>query len=377
VIDSIETMEARLRIYHCALVANYRLLKSRVAPADLAAVVKADGYGLGAAPVARTLAGAGCRHFFVAQLGEAIALRPHLPPEAQMYILNGFHRGGEAACESLGAIPVINSLDQLDHWAAHARASGIRLPAVLQVDSGMSRLGLSASEASALAATPERLDGIDLRLVLSHLACADEPHHPANEAQADAFAVLTDLFPNVPKSLDNSAGALLPRGHFDLVRAGIGLYGGAPHIDTVNPMQPVVSLDARIIQTRHVASGVGVGYGLSFVATRARRIATIGVGYADGWPRNLGNRGHAFIDGIRIPIVGRISMDTMTLDVTDVPEAHTRPGAEVELLGPHQSIDDVAREAGTIGYEILTRLGRRYAREHMSADVPVPAELLA
>ena len=354
-----------LRIDLDALVANYHVLQRQVGGARVAGVIKADAYGLGAAPVAQALAEAGCDQFFVAQLKEAIALRQTLRGGAALYVLNGLQPGAEAAAVAADAIPVLNSLDQIERWAMRAAREGRRLRAALQVDSGMQRMGLSGAELERLLAEPSRLDGIDLGLVMSHLACADQPEAEANRAQAERFVALARHFPGVPRSLDNSGGAFHPRDHFDIVRAGIALYGGAPHEGRPNPMRRVVALDARILQVREVPAGTGIGYGLSSVSDRPRRIAAIGVGYADGWPRHLGNRGAAFIDGRRAPIAGRVSMDSITLDVTGVPEALLNPGALVELLGPHQTIDDVARDAGTIPYEILTQLGHRYARTYL------------
>ncbi|GGB38378.1 alanine racemase, catabolic [Sphingomonas metalli] len=354
---------AVLRIDLGALAANYRIIQRAVAPAAVAGVVKADGYGLGAAQVAEALIGAGCRHLFVALLTEAAALKPQLPPNIPLFVLNGLNPGAEPACAAIGAIPVLNSLDQIDRWAAEAQRRGRTLPAALQLDSGMSRLGLPPEEVEALAADSARLDGIETVLVMSHLACADDPAAAANARQRAAFLSLAERLPAARRSLDNSGGSLLPRGHLDLVRAGIALYGGAPQ-EGENPMRPVVSLTTRIVQTRTVPAGTGVGYGLSWVAPRESRIATVPVGYADGWPRHLGNIGAAFIGGIRVPIAGRVSMDSLTLDVTDVPDALLAPGSLVELLGPHQTIDMVARDAGTISYEILTRLGHRYARHY-------------
>lgn len=360
------TAGARLTIDLAALAGNYRLIRKQVGPAAVGGVVKANGYGLGAVEVARTLIAQGCRHIFVALQGEAEALVPQLGGAAPVYILNGLLPGGEAACAALGAVPVLNSLDQAERWAAQAALSGQRLPAVLQVDTGMSRMGFPADELDTLLAQPELLERIDLRFVMSHLACADTPADAANAAQAARFQKIAARFSGVPRALDNSGGAFHQRGHFDLVRAGIALYGGAPD-DRANPMQPVVSLEARIAQLRTIPAGTGVGYGLTFRTTRETRIATIPVGYADGWPRILGNVGSAFIAGQRVAIAGRVSMDSMTLDVTDVPAEHLYPGAPVELLGPHQGIDAVAADAGTIAYEILTQLSRRYERVYLPA----------
>lgn len=363
---SIDTAGAVLRIDLNALADNYRIIQRQVAPAAVAGVVKANAYGLGAEHVAATLMEAGCRHFFVALLGEAVALKPTLRKGIALFVLNGQQPGAEADCAAIGATPVLNSLDQITRWAAQARRLGRRLPAALQVDSGMSRLGLPPEEIAILADEQERLDGIDVQLLMSHLACADDPDTTFNDEQRRNFDTLTRHFPDVARALDNSGGAFLKRTHFDLVRAGIALYGGAPQ-GMPNPMRPVVALEARISQLREIPAGAGVGYGLTYRCERPTRIATIPVGYADGWPRHLSNAGSAFIGGIRVLVAGRVSMDSITLDVTDLPDALLYPGAPVELLGPHQTIDDVAADAGTISYEILTQLGQRYCRDYRVA----------
>lgn len=385
---------AVLRIDINAIVANYRALQRRAAPAQAAAVVKADCYGLGAAHIAPALEKAGCRHFFVAHLAEALALQPLLKAPSRLYILNGLVPGAEAECAATYAdtadtgaaagkaiiVPVLNSPDQIDRWAAAARTAtnatnatgnitgsttGARpLPGVVQVDSGMSRLGLQPHEIDELLANPRRLDGVDLSYVMSHFACADTPDAPSNSAQYDRFYAIAARFPHLGRSLDNSGGTFLPgHGHGDLIRPGIALYGGAVQMGQPSPMRPVVELTARILQIRTIKAGTGVGYGLTYTAPEDETtIATIGVGYADGWPRALSNKGAAYIGGIRVPIAGRVSMDSMTLDVSHVPAEHLYPGAPVELIGPHQGIDDVAADAGTISYEILTQLSHRYAR---------------
>jgi len=357
---------ARLTIDWDALAANYRLLREAVAPAKVAGVVKADGYGLGADRVAQVLLAQGCEHLFVALLCEAKALLPTVAGRAPVYVLNGLLPGQEGECAQMGAIPVLNSLDQAQRWAAQGQAIARRLPAILQVDTGMSRMGMEPWEVDGFLADPAMAAWIDLRFLISHLACADEPDHAANAEQAARFGAIAACFPNLPRALDNSGGAFLERGHFDLVRAGIALYGGAPKAG-VNPMHAVVSLESAIAQLRKVPVGAGVGYGMTFHALRETRIATIPVGYADGWPRSLSNRGAAWIAGHRAPIIGRVSMDSITLDVTDVPDEFLYPGAPVELIGPHQTIDDVAADAGTISYEILTQLSRRYERIYLGA----------
>ncbi|WP_380877066.1 alanine racemase, catabolic [Sphingomonas sp. DBB INV C78] len=355
----------RLRIDLRALVENYSTLAARVAPAHLAAVVKANAYGLSAARVAPELFEAGCRNFFVAHFVEALELRPCLPDAATIWVLNGLMPGSETACARSDIVPVLNSLDQARRWQEIARSLGRSLRAALQVDTGMSRLGLAPQEAIGLAADARFGSDVSLELIMSHLACADTPDHPANAAQLARFEALAKHFPNVPRSLANSGGAFLTAGfHFDLARTGVALYGGAPDDAAENPIRPVVTLEARVIQLRNIPAGSGVGYGLSFSAERPSRVATIGVGYADGLPRSLGNRGAAWFNGHRLPIAGRVSMDSITLDVTELAEGELAPGDWIELIGPNQSIDTLARDAGTISYEILTSLGARYHRSY-------------
>ena len=349
-----------------ALTENYRLLRDRLGGADCAAVVKADAYGLGAARVAATLLRAGCRQFFVAHLQEGVALREALPAEAEVFVLNGLMSGAEALCLDAGLTPVLNSLSQLDAWSALGRRVGRTLPAILQVDSGMARLGLAPVEVDRLVAEPARLDGVALRAVMSHLACADEPDHPANRAQLAMFEAQRRRLPPAPASFANSSGIFLGADyHFDLARPGAALYGVAPVPGKPNPMRAVVRLDARVIQTRQIVAGDAVGYGHTFRAPQTMRIATLAVGYADGWLRSVGAKGSGFVDGRALPIVGRVSMDSLMLDISALPADMLNPGDFVELLGAHQSIDDVAMAAGTIGYEILTSLGGRYVRRYL------------
>lgn len=356
----------RLRIDLGAIAQNYRTIASRVTPAEVGAVVKADAYGLGAAQVSSTLYAQGCRLFFVAHLDEALKLRPLLPADSRLAVLNGLPPGAEALAADAAIIPVLNSLEQARQWRDAARAAGRRLPAILQFDSGMGRLGLPPEDLPALTGDNAFRDDIDLIMVMSHLACADTPGHPANTAQLARFTDMAVHFPDVPRALANSGGAFLPQGfRCDVVRTGIALYGGAPNDETPNPMRPVVSLDARVIQIRTVPAGAPIGYGHDFRCARESRIATIGVGYADGLPRSLGNRGAAWFEGERLPIVGRVSMDSITLDVTALPHGRLQAGDWVELIGPHQPIDAIARNAGTISYEILTSLGPRYHRTYV------------
>jgi alanine racemase len=355
---------AILTIDLAALRENYRILKARLGAVPCAGVVKADAYGLGAAFVAKALAAEGCTHFFVAQLSEAIDLRKTLAADLPIYVLNGLLPGSEQDAVEAGAIPVINCLEQLDAWSNLARTLKRALPAVLQADSGMSRLGMAPSEVDQIARTPARLAGIDVKFVMSHLACADEPGNPANRLQRESFDRLRALLPNVPASLANSSGIFLgPAYHYDLARPGAALYGVNPTPAQQNPMRPVVSLQARIVQTREIGDGVGIGYGHASRARTAMRLATISLGYADGWPRRL--VGTAFHRGTRLPFAGRVSMDSIILDTTALPPGTLKPGDLVDLIGPDQTVEQIAEQAGTIGYEILTGLGKRFHRRYV------------
>jgi alanine racemase len=360
-----EMQGARLEIDLAAICSNYRLLRERLNGVACGAVVKADAYGLGALPIVTALAQQGCRHFFVAYLDEGLALRPQLPQGTDIIILNGLPRGAERDCAASGLVPVLNSLDQIEAWAGCARELDRRLPAVVQLDSGMARLGLTAREVEELA--DSRLcDTIDLKLIMTHLACADEPHNPANRAQLATFQALLKYLPAAPVSLANSSGIFLGADfHGDLARPGAALYGINPTPGAANPMRPVVRLSARVIQTRRISAGDAVGYGWSFKAGRAMRLATLSIGYADGCHRVVGNVGRVYAGEIALPVVGRVSMDSMTVDISALSEAALAAGDLVDLVGPCQSIDDFAVAAGTIGYEVLTGLGPRLQRVYV------------
>lgn len=348
---------------------NYRILKQKVGPGvRCGAVVKADAYGLGAAHVAPALYAEGCRDFFVAHLGEGLDLRPLLPASASIFILNGLPHGGEADCADACLVPVLNSRGQLDAWSRCARGLERTLPAVVQVDSGMSRLGMSPREVIRWTDDGAHSDSIGIRLVMSHLACADEPAHPANQMQLASFVQLADRFAGVPRSLANSSGIFLDRDfHQDVTRPGAALYGVNPTPGQPNPMRPVVRLSAQIIQTRDIAEGDHVGYGWDFRADRPTRLATLSIGYADGLHRALGRRGVVYFEGRALLIAGRVSMDSISVDVSSLPPTHLGPGSAIEIIGEHQSVDDLADAIGTIGYEVLTSLGHRYERNYLGA----------
>jgi alanine racemase len=347
-----------LRVDLDALARNYGKLRTSAAPAECAAVVKADAYGLGVEAVVGRLLAEGCRRFFVATLAEAAALRA-VADEPEIYVLEGVVGADADELVAARATPVLNSLEQVERWQG-------RGPAVLHVDTGMARLGMSAAEVGSLARRRELLARLEIEYVLTHLACADEPAHPLNREQLARFDRLRAELPAAPTSIGNSAAIFIDAAHRgDLVRPGIALYGGNPFNGRDNPMEPVATLSARILQIREVDEPLTVGYGATYGATPPARLATLGVGYADGYPRCLGNVGVAALGGRRVPVVGRVSMDLTCVDVTSVPREEARVGAWVELIGAQVPLDEVAAAAGTIGYEILTGLGRRLQREYV------------
>jgi len=360
---------ARLTVRLGAIVANYRTYRRVTGPTAVAAVVKADAYGLGAGRVAPALAQAGCDSFFVARLEEGVALRALLPG-ARIFVLDGAHPDSVPALIRFSLTPVLNSLAQISTWSAAAGTGA--LDAVLHVDTGMNRLGLPRDELAILSAEQaKRLAGLNLVLVMSHLACGDEPHNKKNAEQLVRFRQALAMLPPAPASLAASHGAMLsPDFHFDLVRPGVALYGADPQQPEggasakPNLMQTAALLTARVLQVRRIDSGESVGYAATFHAKRPSMIATIALGYADGIPRALSNTGAAAIRGTRVPAVGRVSMDLMTLDVSDLAEL-PQVGEAVEVMGDTISLGEVARRAGTNEYEILTRL-RRVPRRYES-----------
>jgi alanine racemase len=375
-----ERAGAILTIDLASIVANYRSLRDRVAPAECAAVVKADAYGLGAGRVAPVLRDAGCRTFFVASVDEGIALRRVLDEhdreqgrdgpvagESAVYVLNGLFPTVPGLFAEHRLRPVLNSLGEIDAWAAFARGTAPGAAAAIHVDTGMSRLGLPGNELAILRDDPSRLGGFRPTHVISHLACADKPDHPLNGLQREAFAAARASLPPAPGSLANSSGIFLgPAYHADLARPGCALHGVSPVPGRPNPMRQVVRLQGKILQVRDIDTPQTVGYGATHRAEKRERIATVAVGYADGYLRHLGNRGGAYVGDFRVPLVGRVSMDLITFDVTGVPEALVRPGETIDLLGPRVTVDELAAAAGTIGYEILTSLGARHHRVYLN-----------
>ncbi|MEM6661789.1 MAG: alanine racemase [Pseudomonadota bacterium] len=343
------SLSARLSVDLNAIGRNWRKLDALSAPdCETAAVVKADGYGCGAGVVGQALATAGAGTFFVAVPSEGAALRDAIGADPVIYILGGYGADQDDLYRTASLRPVLNSAEQAHQWFA-----GLNGPCSIQIDTGMNRLGMEADEFAPFAANLPP----GVRLIMSHMGNADDPGHPLNEAQRVTFEGMFGA--GCARSLSATAGLLLgPDYHFDMTRMGIGLYGGWPFEDA----ERVVTVEAPIIQVRDLAPGETVGYGATWTASRQSRIATISAGYADGLIRYLSHGATAYIDGEPVTFAGRVSMDLISLDVTDRP---CEPGDMVELLGPNQSIDDVAKAAGTIGHEVLTALGSRYQRTYL------------
>ncbi|TQF77928.1 alanine racemase [Elioraea sp. Yellowstone] len=355
------TASAVLAIDLDAIAANWRDLVRRHPSGPVAAVVKADAYGLGAAPVARRLIAEGARHVFVATLEEALALRAVVPRAVLLGVLNGLVAGAEAEAAASGIVPVLNEPAALERWRACAAARSERLPAILQIDTGMNRLGLGRREVERVAQDPAAFAALDLRYVMTHFVASEEPENPLNREQVRRFDALRAMLPPVPTSVANSSGIFLgPLAASDLARPGAALYGINPTPGHPNPMRTAVTLEARILQVRDIEAGESVGYNSTWVAARPARIATVAAGYADGYLRSLSGRGVGLVAGRQVPLAGRVSMDLLTFDVTDAPEAAA--GGWVRLLGPDLPPDAVAERAGTNAYEILTALGARYRR---------------
>lgn len=368
----------RLTINLYALVDNWRYLAKQAHPAECAAVVKANAYGCGIEPAVEALSAAGCKTFFVALPEEGMRVKK-TAPASRCFVLNGLFEEAAPYYRDAGLTPILGSVPELQVWARHARLMGTPLPCAIHMDSGMNRLGLSLEELTRSVGETELMQHLDVQLFMTHYACADDVGHPKTELQRERFKQGAALLPGVALSAANSGANLQQDGHgFDLVRAGIALYGGEALNDVANPMQQVVKLEGRIVQIRHSSAGEGVGYGGAETLKRDSRIAYISIGYADGYLRAASNMGvpmravapaaKAAFGKAVIKGVGRISMDLSGFDVTDIPEDKIAAGDWIELFGDTIHIDDVARAAGTIGYELLTGLGNRYSRHYVSAD---------
>jgi alanine racemase len=357
---------------------NWRLLRRMAAPARCAAVVKADAYGVGLERAVSALAEAGCDAFFVAHLDEALRARKVLaatPAASRIYLLNGFasQKSAAEACVGADVVPMIGTDEDAILWREQAARAQRPLPIALMFDTGMNRLGFDWTRADEIARRLSNEPALEIALVCSHFISSDRPTDAHNPQQIAWFDKVRSAFPGTPASLANSSGIFLPqRPVLDLVRPGYALYGGNPTPGYFNSMRPVVGLRARILQVREVETGECVGYDAQWTARRRSRLAAVGVGYADGLPRNSMSTdskigGEAMVGGVRCPFAGRVSMDLTMIDVTEAPPTLVAPGEWVELLGSNITIDDLGARAQTIGYEILTNLGRRYFRDYVQA----------
>jgi len=368
-----EISGALLTIDLRALQNNWRHLAKLAEPANCGAAVKAACYGLGLEQGVVALSQAGCKTFFVALPQEGVQVRA-VAPDADIFVLNGLMSGQAAFYHQHRLIPVLSTPGQISEWSKYCTGNEVRLAAGLHIETGINRLGLTEQQTRELAGQREVLTTFRLALVLSHLACADVPGDPMNQEQRDKFDQLRALLPEAPASLANSPGTFLGEGFtYDMVRPGIALYGGNPFGSRANPMSAVVHLYAPLLQVRDICTGESVGYGATWTAKRPSRIGVIGAGYGDGIPRALSSpakEGPAcvFIAGHYAPIIGRVSMDLITVDLSDVPAESVREGQMVELMGVNVTADDIAHWADTIPYEILTRLGSRYARLYSPSD---------
>ncbi len=361
------TATGTLTIDLSALRANWDTLCS-VLEQRPAAVIKADAYGLGAEPVGQTLYRAGCQEFFLATLEEALTARSFLPDDAVIYILGGVRPGEEEECINAGLIPVLYSRAAMDRWASVCRALDVASPSVIKVDTGMTRMGLSQEDWRDCVAKPELLAGCHPVLVMSHLACADEPDHPMNREQQQRFVAVAQsarrLLPGIRCSLANSSGIFLGADwHFDLARPGASLYGFDPVADGEPAMEAVVKLDLPVLQVRELSHPASIGYGGETRLPAGRRLAVVAGGYADGLNRTIGREGGVgYLGNTRVPVVGRISMDTTIFDITEAAPPESPENTWITVLDHRLRVADVSRRIGALGYEVLTSLAGRYRR---------------
>jgi alanine racemase len=358
------TAPGNLTINLGAIARNYRLFQTQTS-ADIAGVLKANAYGCGRLEVLQTLYDLGCRDYFVATPDEAILLRK-VNEDANLMILGGVYHGAEEEFRHNDITPVLNSLEDIERWASYARKNEQKLPAVIHFDTAMNRLGLGTDEAAKLIASLELLEPLDVRLIMSHFASSDEKDSPLNQLQAERFEKIAKAFPLTPKSLANSSGLFRnEEWHYDLVRPGYAMYGGNPTPKSDNPVEPVINLDVRILQTRKAKKGETAGYNATYTFEKDTTLATIAMGYADGFLRSGSNKAALYWNGEPCPVVGRVSMDLVIVDIGHL-ENMPQAGQWLEVLGPHQSVDQLATSCNTIGYEILTSLRRsRYHRAYV------------
>lgn len=359
----------RLNIDLGAVRENYRLIKRKVhEECIVSAVVKADAYGLGAKQISKVTYDEGCRHYFVSTPREGITLRKYLSADASIYILNGYYGRYSSLYLEHNLTPVIGSFQEIDSYIAFGKAAAKKLPTALNFNTGMNRLGFGDQGTAKLLAQMHLLKNIDVQIIMSHFASADDPDSTLTALQYKRFMEIAKYFPSAKKSLANSFGTFADdKYHLDMIRPGMAFYGLNPTPRQNNPMHSAVTLKVPIIRTRYVDKGEIVGYNETYQFTKNTTIATVSAGYADGIFRTLSNQGSMYWKGISCPIRGRVSMDLITVDLCHIPlKERPKAGDFLEIIGSHQSVDTLAAAANTIGYEILTSLGERYRRKYIS-----------
>ena len=343
---------------------NYLLLKNKITPAICGAVVKADSYGLGADIVSSHLYDLGCNDFFVANIEEALSLRKSLNTKANIYVFGGIREKQEDIFIHNNIIPVLNTEYEIYIWNKFTVNLDYKPKAVIHIDTGMNRLGIKFEYAIN---NINLFQSINIDFFITHMACADDVESEYNKIQLDKFSQFKELFPDKKFSLANSSSIFLGADyHFDIARPGSALYGVNPTPHKDNPMHNVINLDSKIIQINSYKKGEYIGYSSSYKLNHDSVIATIPIGYADGYLRSLSNNSYVYINGNKAPLVGRVSMDLITIDITNISKEFQQVGQVVEIIGNNITVDDLANQAGTIGYEILTSLGSRFKRSYIS-----------
>ncbi|MBB44951.1 MAG: alanine racemase [Rhodospirillaceae bacterium] len=369
-VDNHKISNSFLEINIDSIIHNYQLINRKVGNTECAAVLKADAYGMGASVIAKALDKAGCSTFFVATMDEGIELRSCFSEHKnKIAVLSGLLEGSEDIFYNNKLTPILNDIEQMKKWAFYNRKKKISAPGILHIDTGMNRLGLTIREFHDIIDKPTTLKELHVGGIMSHLACGDQPGDIMNKEQLSLFLNAKKNFPHVKASLANSAGVFLGQSyHLDMVRPGIALYGSGSGSIPLNPLKQVIKLYSRVLQIRTLSRGASVGYGASYKASKTTRVATVGLGYADGYLRSLSNCSWVFFNNVKLPVIGRISMDYITIDITKIASEKIKKGDFIEIIGDKFTLDDLATVANTIPHEILTRLGTRHRRIYHSTD---------
>ena len=369
-VDNYKISNSFLEINIDSIIHNYQFINNQVGNTECAAVLKADAYGMGASVIAKALDKAGCSTFFVATIDEGIELRACFSNNKnKIAVLSGLLKESEDIFYNNKLTPVLNDIEQIKKWDLYNRRKKRPAPSIIQIDTGMNRLGLTISEFHDTFDKQTELEELRVGWIMSHLACGDQPRDIMNEKQLSVFLNAKKKFPNVKASLANSAGVFLGQSyHLDMVRPGIALYGSGSGSIPSNNLKQVIKLYSRILQIRTLSSGASVGYGASFRVSEATRVATVGLGYADGYLRSLSNCSWVFFNGVKLPVIGRISMDYITIDITKIASEKIKTGDFIEVIDDKFTLDDLATVANTVPHELLTRLGTRHHRIYRNTD---------